>query len=301
MKNNQTTRCGFVAVLGLTNVGKSTLLNRLVGQKVSIVSRKVQTTRFRVLGIMVHESSQLIFMDTPGIFEASEKFDRAMVKSAWQAQEEGDMVLFIMDATHGLSPENQAILSKIDFKTKKVLLVVNKVDLVQKEILLPLLEQLHADYAFEQLFLVSALKGDGCADIVQYLADHVPQGPFLFPEDQMTDLPMRLLASEITREAVYTFLHKELPYAIHVETESWEEFDNGDVRIAQIIFVSRDSQKGIVLGNRGEMIKRLGQVSRHELSNLLDRKVHLSLTVRVDEKWRMRQGIYERLGLDMNA
>lgn len=299
--SDKQTRCGFIAVLGLTNVGKSTLLNQLVGQKVSIVSRKVQTTRFRVLGITVHKQSQLVFMDTPGIFEASEKFDRAMVKSAWQAQEEADVTLFIMDATHGLSSDNEAILSKLHFDQKPIVLIINKVDLVPKDQLLPLLAQMHESYNFKQIFLISALSGDGCGDVMDYLSDHVPQGPYLFPEDQMTDLPMRLLAAEITREAIYTFLHKELPYAIHVETESWEDFDNGDVRIAQVIFVSRDSQKGIVLGHKGEMIKRLGQVSRHELTKVLDRKVHLSLTVRVDEKWRMRQGIYERLGLDMNA
>lgn len=295
------TQCGFVTVLGIPNVGKSTLLNQLVGSKISITSPKVQTTRRRVLGITIHDMTQIIFIDTPGVFTPQKRLQKAMIRAAWRAKNEGDILMVVGDASHKHHDKTIELLDKLDFTQQPIVLVINKIDLVTKEELLPQIQALTQGYAFKKIFLVSSLTGDGCSDILPYLAQHLPSGPWLYPADQITDLPMRLLAAEITREQIYHFLHQELPYAVHVETENWESFENESVKISQVIHVERERQKAIVLGKGGQMIKQIGERSRRELKQLMNRDVHLKLFVKVSPNWSDNPEFYEDLGLDFNA
>lgn len=296
-----TTSCGYVAVLGAPNAGKSTLVNQLVGSKVSIVSPKVQTTRNRILGIALKDQSQIILVDTPGVFfTAKRRLEKAMVQAAWSAVEDADAVALVVDASRRQMDEPLQILEEIGKHKKKVLLILNKVDLVPKDKLLEL-AQLFQHPAIEQTFMISALTGNGVPDVLSALAGLMPQGIWLFPEDQLSDLPQRMLAAEITREAIFHRLHQELPYSIMVETEYWEEFDNGDVKISQVIFVQRESQKGMVVGKGGQQIKQLGSMARQEMANAFDCKVHLNLRVKVKEDWMDRPHHYRMLGLDYNV
>jgi len=302
MTDDAETRCGFIAILGAPNVGKSTLLNRVVGTKVSIVSPKVQTTRTRVLGIALDGDAQLIFIDTPGIFQPKRRLDRAMVAAAWGGAGDADHVVLLVDSQRGITPDTQSIIDKLkNQEGRKVDLALNKVDLVNKESLLTLTEKLNEYGIFQEIFMISAEKGDGVDDLVAYLKSKMPVSPWLFPEDQISDMPLRLLAAEITREKLYLKLHQELPYATTVETESWEEKDDGSVRIEQTIYVERESQRSIVLGKGGKMIKSIGAESRRDLAEIADRAVHLFLFVKVREKWGDDPSRYTHWGLDYNA
>jgi GTP-binding protein Era len=294
-------RAGFVAIVGAPNVGKSTLLNRLVGAKVSIVSPKVQTTRSRVLGICIEGSSQIVFIDTPGIFTPRRRLDRAMVAAAWGGAGDADDVLLLVDAKRGLDPDTESIVKRLKGSERPVILALNKVDLAKKPSLLALAAQLNEAGIFTDTFMISAEKGDGCAELMDHLAGRMAPGPWLFPEDQISDMPGRLLAAEITREKLYLQLHQELPYATSVETEGWQEKKDGSVKIDQIIYVERGTQKAIVLGNRGKRIKSIGEASRKELEDLLERRVHLFLFVKVREKWGDDPERYRDLGLDFDA
>lgn len=292
------TRSGFVALIGATNAGKSTLVNQLVGAKVSIVTHKVQTTRSLVRGIAMHGRTQIVFIDTPGIFRPRRRLDRAMVTSAWGGARDADIVALIVDAERGFSGEPEAILDKLAEVRQPRILILNKIDRVKREALLVLADEANRRADFERIFMVSALNGDGCADILDYLAARLPEGPWYYPEDQISDLPMRQLAAEITREKLYLRLHQELPYAAHVETEKWEERKDGSVRIEQVIFVERDSQKKIVLGKGGETVKAIGQSARKEIAEILEQKVHLFLFVKVRENWGDDPERYREMGLD---
>jgi GTPase len=295
------TKSGFIAVVGAPNVGKSTLINRLVGTKVSIVSPKVQTTRTRVLGICMAGSAQVIFIDTPGIFKPRRRLDRAMVAAAWGGAADADRVLLLVDAQRGIDANTQSILDKIVTSERRVVLAINKVDLVPKEPLLELVALLNARNIADDIFMISAETGDGVDELMAHLVDGIPEGPLLFPEDQVSDMPERLLAAEITREKLFLQLHQELPYAATVETEQWEDKEDGSVRIDQVIYVQRDSQKAIVLGKKGARIKSLGAAARLELETILDCRVHLFLFVKVREKWGDDPERYRDWGLDYNA
>ncbi|MBA4783336.1 MAG: GTPase Era [Rhizobiales bacterium] len=291
-------RCGFVALIGAPNAGKSTLLNRLVGGKVSIVSHKVQTTRSLVRGVMVRESTQLIFVDTPGIFAPKRRLDRAMVSSAWGGAGDADLIALLIDAERGIDDEASAILDTLKERHQPHILLLNKIDLVERATLLSLAARLNERANFEAVFMISAEKGFGCDDVLSYLQEKMPAGPWLFPEDQMTDIPMRQFAAEITREKLFLRLHQELPYASTVETEAWTEMKNGDVRIEQTIYVQRDSQKKIVLGKGGQTIKAISTAARREISEILERKVHLFLFVKVREGWLDDPERYREMGLE---
>jgi GTP-binding protein Era len=293
-------RCGYVALVGAPNSGKSTLLNRLVGSKLAIVTPKVQTTRARMLGIAIRGASQLVFMDTPGIFEPRPKrrLERAMVAAAWAGAEDADIVVVLVDAARGLDRDTRIILDRLKTSGRVAVLALNKVDAVRREHLLPLAEALGREAEFARIFMISGLTGDGVGDLELYLAAAVPEGPWLFPEDQLTDLSERLLAAEATREQIFLQLHQELPYAVTVETEGWEEFADGSVKISQTIHVERPSQKAIVLGKGGQQLKRIGATTRAELERLLGRRVHLFLFVRVSEDWTDDRERYEAMGLD---
>ena len=292
------TRSGFVALIGAPNAGKSTLLNHLVGAKVSIVSHKVQTTRSLVRGIVIHDGAQIVFVDTPGIFKPRRRLDRAMVTSAWGGAHDADLVFFLVDAERGLVDDAVKILEGLaEIKRPKILLI-NKIDRVKPETLLELTAKANETVAFDETFMISALKGSGCKDLLDYLARTLPEGPWYYPEDQISDLPMRQLAAEITREKLYQRLHQELPYASHVETEKWEERKDGSVRIEQVIYVQRDSQKKIVLGKRGETVKQIGQSARKDLAGILEQPVHLFLFVKVRDNWGDDPERYRELGLE---
>ena len=302
-----TTRCGFAAIIGAPNAGKSTLINALVGSKVAIVSPKVQTTRMPVRGIALAGETQIVFVDTPGIFRPRRRLDRAMVTSAWAGAEEADAVLLIVDAADLTADANSpgardtmAILEGLkDGKSKKKkALVLNKIDGMKRTDLLPLVEKFHAEGVFEDVFLVSALKGQGVGDVASWVAARMPEGPWLYPEDQAADIPSRLLAAEVTREKIYLRLHDELPYSSAVETEKWEERKDGSVKIDQIIYVQRDGQKAIVLGKGGQTIKKIGELAREELETLFGRRVHLFLFVKVREDWAENSEHYKEIGLD---
>ena len=290
-------RCGYIALVGAPNAGKSTLLNRLVGTKLSIVTPKIQTTRSRVLGIALRGAAQLIFVDTPGIFAPRRRLDRAMVAAAWAGVEDADLVVVLIDAARGLD-DSRAILDRLTEARRSFLIALNKIDLVKREVLLPLTESLRTAYRIERLFMISSTLGDGTDDLLDHLAGAVPEGPWLFPEDQLTDLPQRMLAAEATREQVFLQLHQELPYATTVETEGWEERSDGSVKITQTIHVQRASQKAIVLGKGGAQIKLIGQAARAEIERLFGRRVHLFLFVRVSEDWAEDRAHYEAIGLD---
>lgn len=292
------TRCGYIALLGAPNAGKSTLLNRLVGSKLAIVSPKVQTTRARLLGIVARGEAQLVFIDTPGIFAPRRRLERAMVNAAWQGAKEADIDVVLVDASLGLDADTRRILDGLQAAGKRAVLALNQIDKVKRETLLPLSAAMSQAYEFERVFMISGLSGDGVEDFLDYLAGAVPEGPWLFPADEMTDAPLRLLASEITREQIFLQLHQELPYASTVETEAWEEFADGSVKISQLIHVARDSQKPIVLGKGGSRIKSIGAAARAELEKLLGRRVHLFLQVKVTEDWTEDKERYEAMRLD---
>jgi GTP-binding protein Era len=299
-----TQRCGFCAIIGAPNAGKSTLINALVGTKVAIVSPKVQTTRQPVRGIALAGETQIIFVDTPGIFRPRRRLDRAMVTSAWSGAEEADAVLLIVDANDlderaPAARDTMAILEGLkERKGRKVALVLNKIDGMKRTDLLPHVEKFHAQGIFEDIFLVSALKGEAVADVASWVAARMPESPWLYPEDQAADIPSRLLAAEVTREKIYLRLHDELPYSSAVETEKWEERKDGSVRIDQVIFVQRDGQKAIVLGKGGQTIKKIGELARTELEELFGRRVHLFLFVKVREDWAENSEHYKEIGLD---
>ena len=295
------THCGFYALIGAPNVGKSTLVNRMVGAKISIVSPKVQTTRSRVLGITIRDQSQIIFIDTPGIFEPRRRLDRAMVASAWGGASDADGVLLLVDARRGIDPDTQSILDGLKKQERRVMLGINKIDLVKKPVLLDLASKLSNTGLFSEIFMISAETGDGVEDLLDILSANLSEGPWMFPEDQISDMPSRLLAAEITREQVYMQLHQELPYAVTVETEKWEQNENGSAKVNQIIYVQRPGQKAIVLGKKGSKIKQIGEAARKELEKLLDHRVHLFLFVKVREKWGDDPERYRDWGLDFNA
>ncbi|MEK1891475.1 MAG: GTPase Era [Phyllobacterium sp.] len=292
------TRSGFIALIGAPNAGKSTLVNQLVGSKVSIVTHKVQTTRALVRGIVIHDQTQMVLVDTPGIFKPKRRLDRAMVTTAWGGAKDADLILVLIDAELGINEEAEAILDSLHEKKRKVILVLNKVDRIEPPKLLELARDANDKVKFDKTFMISALKGYGCKDLVQYLADHLPEGPWYYPEDQISDMPMRMLAAEITREKLYLRLHNELPYSSTIETESWEEKPDGSVRISQVIYVERDSQKKIVLGHKGEAIKSIGQAARKELMEILEQKVHLFLFVKVRDNWGNDPERYREMGLE---
>src|SRR5271168_5176323 len=292
------TRCGFVALIGAPNVGKSTLVNALVGSKVTIVSRKVQTTRALIRGIVIENGAQIILVDTPGIFAPKRRLDRAMVSTAWSGAHDADLVCVLLDAKEGIDDEADAILTRVAKVDHEKILVLNKIDLVLREKLLALVKAANDRLAFARTFMVSARSGDGVDDLRRALAEMVPAGPFLYPEDQMSDAPIRHLAAEITREKIYQKLHQELPYRSTVETDSWTERKDKSVRIEQTIFVERESQRKIVLGKNGATIKSIGSASRQEISEILDVPVHLFLFVKVRENWGDDPDRYREMGLE---
>ncbi|MGP9804834.1 GTPase Era [Paracoccus sp. NSM] len=295
-----TTRAGFVALIGEPNAGKSTLLNLMVGAKVSIVTHKVQTTRARIRGIAMHEGSQIVFVDTPGIFRPRRRLDRSMVAAAWGGASDADLVLLLIEAHRGLTEGTQAIIDQLKElgQNMPVALVINKIDRVKAEVLLALSQKMNEAYPFVQTFMISAEKGYGCADLRNWLAGALPEGPWLYPEDQIADLPMRMIAAEITREKLTLRLHEEIPYQLTVETEAWEEKSDGSARVEQVVYVARQGHKGIVLGKGGETIKAVGQAARGELEEFMGRRVHLFLQVRVRENWQNEAERYDEMGLN---
>ncbi|HTV27924.1 MAG TPA: GTPase Era [Xanthobacteraceae bacterium] len=292
------TSCGVVALIGAPNAGKSTLLNALVGAKISIVTPKVQTTRALIRGITVEGVSQLIFVDTPGIFAPRRRLDRAMVGTAWGSAQDADIVTLLIDSRKGIEEDDEAILrGLIDVRAKKAL-VLNKIDLVEKPKLLALAQAINERAAFAATFMISALSGDGVADLKGWLAGQVPPGPWLYPEDQMSDAPLRQLAAEITREKLYLRLHQELPYRSTVETDVWKELRNGSVRLEQTIYVERESQRKIVLGKGGQTIKAIGAAARKDIAEAIEQPVHLFLFVKVREGWGDDPERYREMGLE---
>ena len=292
------TRCGFVALIGAPNAGKSTLINRLVGSKVSIVSRKVQTTRTLVRGIAIEGNSQIIFVDTPGIFAPKRRLDRAMVTSAWSGAGDAEFVALLIDIRRGIDDEVDAILQKLPSISQPVALIMNKIDLVERERLLSLAQELNGRFKFIETFMVSAENGDGVPHIREVLARLMPPGPWLYPEDQVSDAPLRMLAAEITREKLFERLHDELPYQLTVETESWQERKDGSVRIEQTIYVARETHRKIILGKGGQSIKAIGEQSRREIAVEIEAPVHLFLFVKVRENWVNDPARYREMGLE---
>jgi GTP-binding protein Era len=293
------TRCGFCAIIGAPNAGKSTLVNRLAGAKVAIVSHKVQTTRARLRAIVMEGDAQIVLVDTPGIFQPRRKLDRAMVDNAWGGAGEADAVVLLVDGRSGLNEDLQRIIEGLGSLKAKAFLVINKIDLMRREDLLKTAEAFNAAYAFERTFMVSALNGSGTEDLRKAIAARMPKGPWLYPEDQVADVQLRFMASEITREKIYNRLHEELPYASTVETEAWEERKDGSVKISQVIYVERDSQKAIVLGKGGQTIKILGQQAREDMEEHFGRKVHLFLFVKVRENWSNDPERLRMMGLEL--
>jgi GTP-binding protein Era len=295
------TRCGVVAVMGAPNAGKSTLVNRLVGSKVSIVSPKAQTTRTRVTGIALEGPAQIILLDTPGVFAPRRRLDRAMVDAAWRSAADADHVLLLVDAKRGLDEETRALAEGLSGRKIAAVLGLNKVDLVKPAKLLALAKQLNDLHAFAATFMVSAETGDGVDDLKRHLAQQMPEGPWLYAEDDITDLTERLLAAEVTREHAFRQLHEELPYSLAVETEKWEERKDGSARVDQVIYVRKEGQRKIVIGQGGARIKAIGAASRAELTKLLGRKIHLFLHVKVAEDWDERRDFYQIWGLEYEA
>jgi GTP-binding protein Era len=295
------TRCGFVALIGAPNAGKSTLLNRLVGAKISIVTPKVQTTRARVRGIAMAGASQIIFVDTPGIFAPRRRLDRAMVQAAWRGVADADIVALLVDAARGLDADVMRILEGLGQTGRPAILALNKIDRVGRDALLPVTGQLDAAGRFDDVFMISALTGDGVDTLRSHLAANLPEGPWLYPEDQLSDMPERLFAAEVTREQLFLQLRQELPYALTVETEQWRDRPDGSARIDQLIYVRREGHKGILLGKGGQRIKAVGQAARSELERMLDRRVHLFLRVKVRENWVDDPARYRDWNLDFNA
>lgn len=298
---NEETRAGFVALLGAPNAGKSTLTNNFAGSKVSIVSPKAQTTRTTVKGIGVWKNAQIIFLDTPGVFKPKRRLDRAMVASAWGGVGDADMVALVVDAKRGFDDETRAIIEKLKENGEKACLVLNKTDLVKGETLLELSAALNKEYLFDETFMVSALEGKGVDDFYDYLAQNLPCSPWLYPEEQMSDMPLKLLAAEIVREKLFLYLRQELPYALTVEPELWERREDGSVRAEMTIYVERDGQKQIILGRNGSMIKKIGQSARLELEDILEDRIHLFLFVKVRENWGEDRARYSTWNLDFNS
>lgn len=294
------TRAGFVALIGEPNAGKSTLLNRMVGAKVSIVTHKVQTTRARIRGVAMEGEAQIVFVDTPGLFAPKRRLDRAMVAAAWGGAADADIVVLLVEAHRGVTDGVQKILEGLEGigKSRPVALAINKIDRVKSEVLLGLTRDLNERFPFVETFMISAEKGHGVQALREWLAGKLPEGPWLYPEDQIADLPMRMIAAEMTREKLTLRLHQELPYQLTVETENWEERKDGSAKIDQIIYVIRDGHKGIVLGNKGETIKQVGQAAREEMEEFLGRKVHLFLQVKVRSGWLDEAERYSEMGLD---
>lgn len=296
------TRCGFVAVIGAPNAGKSTLVNALVGVKVSIVSPRVQTTRTIVRGIAMFDETQVIFADTPGIFQPKKRLERAMVAAAWAGAADAETILLVVDAAKGrLDPDSERIVADLKASGRPAFLALNKVDLADKGKLLDLTAQLSAAGLFTEIFMISALTGDGLDQLRDKLVMMMPPGPWMFPEDEVSDMPARMLASEITREKLFLNLRQELPYSCAVETERWEEKPDGSLRIEQVIYVAREGHRPIVLGNGGQRIKAIGASARNELGAMFERPVHLFLHVKVNERWNEDRGLYAAWGLDFNA
>lgn len=309
------TRAGFVAVIGAPNAGKSTLVNRLVGSKVSIVTRKVQTTRFSVRGVALEGEAQIVLVDTPGIFAPRRRLDRAMVRAAWSGAEDADVVVHIVDAEsedHVLSDlargadalavkDAETVAARLKTAGRRAILALNKVDCVKKERLLAVTDRLYDEAVYDEVFMISAARGSGVADLKKRLAAKMPEGPWLYPEDQSADIPMRLLAAEVTREKIYERVHEELPYSTAVETTGYEERTNGSVRIDQTIFVEREGQRGILIGKQGATLKWIGKAAREELTDLLGRPTHLFLHVKVKPGWAEDRGHFEGIGLDFDA
>lgn len=294
------TRAGFVALIGEPNAGKSTLLNRMVGAKVSIVTHKVQTTRARIRGVAIDGDAQIVFVDTPGLFRPRRRLDRAMVAAAWGGAADADVIVLLIEAQRGITEGVKAILETLRERVGKlpVALAINKIDRVKAEVLLGLAEEMNAAFDFARTFMISAERGYGCDDLKQWLGAQMPVSPWLYPEDQIADLPMRMIAAEMTREKLTLRLHQELPYELTVETENWEERPDGSARIDQIIYVARDGHKGIVLGKGGETLKAVGQAARAELEEFMGRRAHLFLTVKVRPNWLDEAERYSEMGLD---
>lgn len=294
------TRAGFVALIGEPNAGKSTLTNRMVGAKVSIVTHKVQTTRARIRGVALEGASQLVFVDTPGLFKPTRRLDRAMVAAAWGGAADADVVVLMIEANRGVTEGVERILEGLqDFgEHRKIALAINKIDRIKSEALLALSEKMNEAYPFVATFMISAERGHGVDALKEWLAGEVPEGPWLYPEDQIADLPLRMIAAEMTREKLTLRLHQELPYQLTVETEAWEERRDGSCKIDQLIYVMRDGHKGIVLGNKGETIKAVGKAAREELVEFLGRKVHLFLQVKVRPNWLEESERYDEMGLN---
>ena len=293
------TQAGFIALIGEPNAGKSTLLNRMVGAKVSIVTHKVQTTRARIRGICMEGAAQLVFVDTPGLFRPRRRLDRAMVAAAWGGAMDADIVVLLVEAHRGISSGVQSILDQLkELGDRRVILAINKIDRVKSDAFLTLTQQLNAAFAFEKTFMISAERGHGVPDLRAWLGQELPEGPWLYPEDQIADLPLRMIAAEMTREKLTLRLHQELPYQLTVETESWEERPDGSARVDQVIYVVRDGHKGILLGNKGETIKAVSKAAREELEGFLERRVHLFCKVKVRQKWLEDAARYSEMGLD---
>jgi len=293
-----TTRCGFVALVGAPNAGKSTLLNRIAGAKLSIVSPKAQTTRFRTLGIVVHQDAQIILVDLPGIFKPRRRLDRAMVNAAWTGSQDADLTLLLIDAKAGLREDVREIIAKLAEGNKKIWLVLNKTDLVSAEELLPLTQEVSSLLTVEHVFMLSARSGDGVEDLMNHLARELPEGPYLYPEDDLTDLPDRLLAAELVREQIFMQTHEEIPYQATVETESFKERPDGSVRIEVTIYVSRPGHKAILIGGGGHKIKSIGARARQELQGLLERTCHLFLNVKERAGWDEEKARLRAIGLE---
>ena len=300
-EENHNTKCGFIAIVGAPNVGKSTLLNRLVGVKVSIVSQKIQTTRTRILGICVRGKAQLVFIDTPGIFQPRQRLERAMVAAAWMGARDADHIALMVDATLGLDSNTNSILERFKKEGIHADLILNKVDLVEKLKLLKLAARLNDWDVFDKTFMISAKKGDGINDLMLHFTEKLPNGPWMFPKDQVSNLTDRLIAAEITREKIFQQLYKELPYSTTVETEKWKILKDTSIRIDQVIYTQRDSQKAIILGKKGNQIKSIGVEARAELERIFDCHVQLFLFVKVRENWRDDPERYREWGLDFNA
>ncbi|MEM8616969.1 MAG: GTPase Era [Pseudomonadota bacterium] len=312
---SQIKRAGFTAIIGAPNAGKSTLVNHLVGTKVAIVTHKVQTTRFPVRGVAHHGDAQIVLVDTPGIFRAKKRLDRAMVKAAWSGADEADAIVHLIDASAWVAmaeerasgaerlsvEDDRRVISTFLETGKKACLALNKIDLFPHEKVLPIMAELNASGVYDEIFMVSALNGDGIEALNGYLGGQMPEGPALYPPEQTADLPMRLLAAEVTREKLMLRLHQELPYQLMVETESWEPFDNGSLRIRQAVIIAREQHKGMVLGKGGQTIKQIGQAAREDLTEMLGQRVHLILFVKVDPKWMERRDAYTAFGLEFDA
>lgn len=315
MQAEDINRAGFVAIIGAPNAGKSTLTNAIVGTKVAIVTHKVQTTRFPVRGVAHAGDAQIVIVDTPGIFGAKKRLDRAMVKSAWTGADDADAVVHLIDAAAWIAErkdkaapaqtksveDDRDVIRTLKQTGRKVILALNKIDLFPHEEVLPLISHFNEEGAYSDIFMISAENGDGLDRLLEHLAAQMPEGPAIFPPDQSADIPMRLLAAEITREKLMLRLHEELPYQLTVETETWEDFQNGDVRIEQAVIVGRDNHKSMVLGKNGQTIKWVSKAAREELGKLLDTRVHLFLFVKVDEKWQEKRESYSHLGLEFDS